>query len=144
MKYKQKHDMKKTYAKRARFYDITANLFYIIGFREWAYRKKAVTALNLKAGDTVVEIGSGTGLNFSLLQNVIGSEGKIIGVDQSNAMQEQALKKCLHSEWHNVELIECEANHYEFPANISGVLATFEHSMAHAISVSITSEISEP
>lgn len=50
--------------KRSRWYDFTANLYYLLGFREWAYRKKAVAALNLKPGDTVVEIGCGTGLNL--------------------------------------------------------------------------------
>lgn len=49
------------YRKRAKRYDWTANRYYLIGFREWAYRKKAVAALCLMRGDTVVEIGCGTG-----------------------------------------------------------------------------------
>ncbi len=55
-----------TYRDRAQHYDITANLYYLFGFREWAYRRKAVQALRLRPGDTVVEIGCGTGLNFPL------------------------------------------------------------------------------
>jgi ubiquinone/menaquinone biosynthesis C-methylase UbiE len=55
------------YRKRAKRYDWTANLYYLIGFREWAYRKKAIAALSLNKGDTVVEIACGTGLNFALL-----------------------------------------------------------------------------
>jgi len=125
MKNVNKNDMKYIYKKRARFYNITANLFYVIGFREWAYRKKAVTALGLKPGDSIVEIGSGTGLNFSLLQDVIGPKGRIIGVDQSDAMLEEARKKCQRVGWHNVDLIKCDASHYKFPDNIAGVLATF-------------------
>jgi hypothetical protein len=34
---------------------VTANLYYLLGFREYAYRKEAVKALNLQAGDTVVK-----------------------------------------------------------------------------------------
>jgi len=56
------------YRLRSRNYDITANLYYLIGFREQAYRKKAVRTLDLKPGDTVVEIGCGTGLNFPLFK----------------------------------------------------------------------------
>ena len=54
------------YRKRARNYDFTANLYYLIGFREYAYRRMAVEALGLKRADTVVDIGCGTGLNFGL------------------------------------------------------------------------------
>jgi demethylmenaquinone methyltransferase/2-methoxy-6-polyprenyl-1,4-benzoquinol methylase len=58
------------YRKRAKSYDFTANLYYLIGFREQVYRRKSVKALNLHAGDIVVEIVCGTGLNFPLLQKV--------------------------------------------------------------------------
>lgn len=37
--------------------------------------------MNLKRGDTVVEICCGMRLNFPLLQKEVGPEGKIIGVD---------------------------------------------------------------
>jgi hypothetical protein len=60
------------YRKRAPRYDWSAQLYYVLGFREWAYRKKAVRALRLRPGDTVVEIGCGTGLNFGLLQEAVG------------------------------------------------------------------------
>lgn len=43
----------------------------LIGFRQQAYREKAVQALHLRPGDTVVDVGCGTGLNFSLLQSAI-------------------------------------------------------------------------
>jgi len=67
------------YRKRARSYDLTANVYYLLGFREWAYRRRAIEALGLRRGDTVVEIGCGTGLNFGLLEERIGSEGRLIG-----------------------------------------------------------------
>jgi len=74
------------YQKRARYYDYSANFYYMFGIRELAYRKKAVEALNLGHGETVVEIGCGTGLNFRLLRERVGSEGKIIGVDLTAEM----------------------------------------------------------
>ena len=37
--------------------DLRAVQDYLLGFREWAYRKRAVEALGLRRGDTVVDIG---------------------------------------------------------------------------------------
>ena len=52
-----KDQLKHLYRKRAANYDFSANLYYLIGFREESYRKSAVSALGLERGDTVVEIG---------------------------------------------------------------------------------------
>ena len=61
-------DVVGTYRKRARHYDITARLYYALGYPMGTHRRRAVRALGLKPGDTVVEIGCGTGLNFALLE----------------------------------------------------------------------------
>jgi len=81
------------YRKRAVNYDFTANLYYLIGFREYAYRRIAVEALSLKRGDTVVEIGCGTGLNFGLIEQQIGPKGKLIGVNLTEQMLAKAHKR---------------------------------------------------
>jgi len=113
------------YRKRAKFYDISANLYYLIGFRELAYRRQAVTALNLQPGDTVVEIGCGTGLNFPLLQQAVGATGRIIGIDLTDAMLAQARHRALIHGWTNVDLVQSDAAEYKFPDNIGGILSTF-------------------
>ena len=46
-----KNDLVALYRRRARNYDLTANVYYLIGYREWAYRKRAVAALQLGLGD---------------------------------------------------------------------------------------------
>jgi demethylmenaquinone methyltransferase/2-methoxy-6-polyprenyl-1,4-benzoquinol methylase len=51
--------MIRLYRKRARHYDLSANLYYLIGFQEGKYRMMAIAALGLRPGDTVVEIGLG-------------------------------------------------------------------------------------
>lgn len=58
------------YRCRAKRYDSTAQPYYLAGFREWAYREKAVGVLALVPGDTAIEIGCGTGLSFALLVRV--------------------------------------------------------------------------
>jgi ubiquinone/menaquinone biosynthesis C-methylase UbiE len=113
------------YRSRAKHYDVTANLYYLIGFRELAYRKMAVQALNLEPGQTVVEVGCGTGLNFSLLQHEVGSTGRVIGIDLTDAMLEQAHQRVRKEEWLNVELIQTDAAAYQFPQLVHGILSTF-------------------
>jgi demethylmenaquinone methyltransferase/2-methoxy-6-polyprenyl-1,4-benzoquinol methylase len=118
------------YRKRARRYDFTANLYYLNGFREWAYRRQAVEALHLQPGATVVEIGCGTGLNFPLLQAVIGPEGRIIGVDLTDAMVQQARQRVADNGWSNVDLVLNDAANFVFPAGVDGILSTFALTLA--------------
>lgn len=113
------------YRRRAPRYDLSANLYYLLGFREWAYRKKAVRALRLQPGDTVVEIGCGTGLNFGLLREAVGAEGRVIGVDMTPAMLEEGGGRVAREGWDNVELVESDAADYDFPVGIDGVISTF-------------------
>lgn len=120
-----KQELVGLYRKRSRRYDFTANLYYLLGFREWAYRKKAVAALNLKPGDTVVEIGCGTGLNFPLLHKAVGEGGRIIGVDLTEAMLDAARQRVARKGWTNVELIHSDAADFEFPAGVNGIISTF-------------------
>jgi ubiquinone/menaquinone biosynthesis C-methylase UbiE len=117
------------YRARARNYDFTANLYYLIGYREWAHRRKAVAALALRPGDTVVEIGCGTGLNFGLLQEAVRPTGKIIGVDLTDAMLEHAHQRVQENGWENVELVHSDALAYEFPRDVDGILSTFALSL---------------
>ncbi len=113
------------YRVRAAWYDFSANLYYLIGFREAWYRKQAVSALGLKPGDTVVEIGCGTGLNFGYLRDVVGKEGRIVGVDLTDAMLAQAEQRIARQGWTNVMLVQRDAAVYEFPPEVRGVLSTF-------------------
>jgi demethylmenaquinone methyltransferase/2-methoxy-6-polyprenyl-1,4-benzoquinol methylase len=70
-------------------------------------------------------MGCGTGLNFALLQAAVGPEGRIIGVDLTDAMLDQARQRVAGNNWNNVELVQSDAAQYEFPAQIDGVLSTF-------------------
>lgn len=113
------------YRKRSRWYDVSANLYYLVGFREQAYRRMAVQRLDLHKGDTVVEIGCGTGLNFPLLQRCIGRSGRLIGVDLTPEMLAQARHRVERHGWKNVELVQSRAAGYEFPVDVDGVISTF-------------------
>ena len=62
-----------TYRQKAPGYDLSVGQFdnfTRVGFNRSGWRKAAVSELGLKAGDTVVNIGCSTGLNFRLLSQV--------------------------------------------------------------------------
>lgn len=120
-----KNQIIQLYRKRAANYDCSANLYYLIGFREFKYRKLAIQKLQLKSGDTVVEIGCGTGLNFPLLAGAVGPEGKVIGVDLTDKMLAEAKARVIKNDWSNVDLVQADATHYSFPDNINGIISTF-------------------
>jgi ubiquinone/menaquinone biosynthesis C-methylase UbiE len=79
-----------TYRKKAKHYDITSRLYPVPGYPQQAQRLRAVHALGLRAGDSVIDIACGTGLNFPLIEEVIGPDGRIVGVDLTDAMLAQA------------------------------------------------------
>jgi demethylmenaquinone methyltransferase/2-methoxy-6-polyprenyl-1,4-benzoquinol methylase len=89
--------------------------------RKW--RRMAVSALQLQRGDTVVEVGCGTGLNFDLLQKAVGPSGRIIGIDISEAMLERARALLRDRGWQNVELVCGSVSDFEFPEGVGGIVA---------------------
>ncbi len=119
-------EVRDLYRKRAERYDLVAQMIYpLFGFRVKQYRQDTIAALALKPGDTVVELACGTGLNFAHVQRVIGPQGKIIGVDLTDAMLEVAKGRAAREDWTNVELVQADLAEWQFPAGISGVYSTF-------------------
>ncbi|MDH3692566.1 MAG: class I SAM-dependent methyltransferase [Gammaproteobacteria bacterium] len=119
-----REEVRDIYDKQARIYDLAVWFYYLAGMRIDRWRRMAVDALSLRPGDTVVEIGCGTGLNFSLLERAVGDEGKIIGMDISEAMLDRARKRVRTAGWRNVELVCAAASDFSFPDGIGGILAT--------------------
>lgn len=86
------------YRQRATVYDLEMALFEPI-------RRKAISRLALQRGDVVLDVGCGTGLSLGLLRLGIGTAGRIIGIDQSQEMIEQARERVAQSHWNNVTLL---------------------------------------
>jgi ubiquinone/menaquinone biosynthesis C-methylase UbiE len=116
-----------TYRKSARHYDITSRLLPFGPQR--AHRRRAVRALRLRPGDSVVEIGCGTGLNFPSIEQKIGPEGRIVGVDLTDAMLAQAQHRIETNGWSNISLVQGDAAEFEFPTGVDAILATYAHSL---------------
>ena len=114
-----------TYRKKAKRYDVTSRLYPAPGYPQRGQRVKAVEALRLRRGAQVVDVACGTGLNFSLLQEQIGPEGRIVGVDLTDAMLAQAQQRVEANGWSNVSLVQADAAAFEFPSEVDAILSTY-------------------
>lgn len=123
-------EVKEIYSSWAANYDASLLWFKMMGFLVQTYREKAVQNLHLKQGDTVVDLGCGTGLNFELLQNYVGPQGKVIGVDLSEEMLKQAEKRLDDYGWENVELVRSDMADYQIPDQAQGILSTLSITMS--------------
>src|SRR5436305_9439187 len=91
-----------TYRRKANHYDVTSRLYPVPGYPQRAQRLRAVQALGLRAGDSVIDIACGTGLNFPLIEEAIGPGGRIVGVDLTDAMLAIAQDRIEANGWSNV------------------------------------------
>jgi ubiquinone/menaquinone biosynthesis C-methylase UbiE len=114
-----------TYRKKAKHYDVTSRLYPAPGYPQRAQRRRAVQALGLRAGDTVIDIACGTGLNFPLLQEAVGPGGRIVGVDLTDAMLARARDRAQANGWGNVSLVQADAAGFGFPAGVDAILSTY-------------------
>jgi ubiquinone/menaquinone biosynthesis C-methylase UbiE len=77
-------------------------------------RERAADALALDPGDTVVEMGCGTGANLPHLRERVGPEGRVIGVDFTQGMLARARDRIEREGWRNVHLVRADATDVEF------------------------------
>lgn len=118
-----KQEIRSSYQSAAKYYDFALRLYGLIGIRK-AYRSRAVKLLRLKRGDCVVELGCGTGINFPLIIEKIGPEGRLIGVDLAPKMLACAGERVERAGWKNIELVQSDIVAYNFPEGVNGVLST--------------------
>ena len=115
--------VRRLYDRIASVYDIAASPYNLIGARRLA--KQAIDELRLTPGDTVVDLGTGTGWNLPQLATAVGPDGTVIGVDISPGMLEQARKRIEGLGLDNVELVEADISAYQLPPNTNAVVSTF-------------------
>ncbi len=92
-----------------------------------ANRQRVVDLLRLRTGDVVLDAGCGTGLNFPAIEDAIGPEGRIFGIDLSPEMLARARERVEQHGWRNVTLIESAIDEARLPGEADAVLFCFAH-----------------
>ena len=87
-------------------------------------RAVAVKMLQLKKGNTVLDLACGTGLNHKFLEDAVGPNGKIIAFDYSNEMLTSAKKQAKENGWNNITFIKGDAAQLSPNFRVDGVLST--------------------
>lgn len=96
-----------------RRYGVGARWYDVLSGERWVYgagRRAGIRLLDPRPGDVVVDLGCGTGLNFSALLEAIGEGGLVIGIDRSPDMLAMAQRRVDRAGWGDrVRLIEADA-----------------------------------
>ncbi len=102
-------DVARNYDWLAPFYDLGDRWLSRPFARIGALRAATVGRLDLQPGDSVLDIGCGTGLNLPLLVEAVGPTGRVVGLDYSDGMLDQARRRVQANEWQNVQLVQGDA-----------------------------------
>jgi ubiquinone/menaquinone biosynthesis C-methylase UbiE len=92
-------------------------------------RRKAVAAMTLHPGQTVLEVGAGTGRNLPYLERMVGPSGRVFAVDASPGMLAEAGRLVEGRGWTNVTLIEQDAAQLQLAEEVDGVLFSLSYSV---------------
>lgn len=113
------------YDRMARWYR-TAEITILLPHR---LRRKAVRRLDLELGETVLEIGCGTGRNLPLLCDAVGHDGGVIGVDVSSGMLARAQRWVTRHHKQNVRLRHQDAAELDLPGQVDAALFSLSYSV---------------
>ena len=108
------------YEVRAATYDLELALFE-------PFRKLAIDRLELQSGETVLDVGCGTGLSLERLRRAVGATGHVIGIEQCPAMIDRARNRIAGQEGGNVTLLCAPAEEAHIDGCADAALLHFTH-----------------
>ena len=96
----------------------------------FARRKEIVAACEIQPGQTVADIGAGTGLFTRMFSEQLGKEGRVIAVDIAQKFLDHIEVTSRTAGLKNIETLLCKADSTELPAdsvNVAFICDTYHH-----------------
>jgi ubiquinone/menaquinone biosynthesis C-methylase UbiE/predicted Fe-Mo cluster-binding NifX family protein len=99
--------------------------------------QRAIKKMGIQYGDKILDLGCGTGFNACIMEEYLGDNGKIAGMDLSSIMERQFNKKCAN--YHNIKFIR---KRIDLPFSLSEqfdkifvsfVIHGFPHKVRHTV-----------
>jgi ubiquinone/menaquinone biosynthesis C-methylase UbiE len=114
------------YRRRARNYDRLARLTRRL-------RERAIQRRELRAGQTVIDVACGTGLTFALIEDQIGPDGRLVGIDLGPEMLSQARERMAANSWRNITLIESAIEDAAIPIMADAAIFVLTHDVMRSL-----------
>ena len=96
----------------------------------YALRNEIVAACKLEPGQTVADIGAGTGLFTRLFAEAVGEEGQVVAVDIAQNFLDHVAETSREAGYKNVEIVLCTADSTELPpdsVDVAFICDTYHH-----------------
>lgn len=90
-------------------------------------RRRTIALLQLQPGQTVLDVGAGTGLSYALLRDAVGDNGRVLAFEQSPEMFALAHQRAQAERWANVWHANQPAETVQLPALADAVLFNYTH-----------------
>ncbi len=110
------------YRRKASGYDATTG-------PTWPIRRRCIELLRLAEGETVLDVGCGTGLSFEPLLRSVGRSGRVIAFEQSPEMHARAAARAeaLRAQGWQVDLLHASAEDVRLSAPPDAALWHYVH-----------------
>jgi demethylmenaquinone methyltransferase/2-methoxy-6-polyprenyl-1,4-benzoquinol methylase len=90
-------------------------------------RREAIAVLDPQPGETVLDVGCGTGLSFGPLVRHLGTGGRIVGIEPSPDMLALARDRVALNGWNGITLLEATASEAPLQGLADAALFHFTH-----------------
>jgi SAM-dependent methyltransferase len=115
------------YRRKAAGYDATLG-------PTWPIRLRSIELLRLSEGETVLDVGCGTGASFAPLAERVGHAGRLLAFEQSPEMHAIAARRAdeLRAQGYRIELLCASAETVRLPAAPRAALCHYVHDVVRS------------